>query len=159
MSEVRFFKDLKDHELDKMADHEDNFLYYKEGEFIINQGESGTPIYILLKGKAVVTRNQNPKSELAKLKYGAVFGTVSISEGEYRQTNVIAQNDVVVFRVRRDFVESFDEETRQMFCRLRRQVLIDRLERLTLIVADLRAEIELLAVEGGEEDSEFNWDI
>lgn len=159
MAEIQFFKNLKDSELDNMADDESNFLHYKEGEYIINQGESETPIYILLKGKAIVTRNQNPNSELAKLKYGAVFGTVSTTESPLRETNVIAQNDALVFRIEEKMVQSFDMETNKMFCRLRKQVLLERLEKLTLVVADLKAEIALLAVEGGEEDEEFDWDL
>ena len=159
MKEVQFFKDLQDQELDKMADNEDNFLRYKKGEHIIHQGESETPIYILLKGKALVTRNQNPNSELAKLKYGSIFGTVSLTESALRQTNVIAHNDVVVFRIDEDMVRSFDAETNKVFCRLRKQVLIERLEVLTLVVADLKAEIALLTIEGGEEDAKFDWDF
>lgn len=120
MAEIQFFKDLQDQELDNMADNENNFLRYKEGEFIIHQGESETPIYILLKGKAIVTRNQNPNSELAKLKYGSVFGTVSLTESPLRQTNVIAQNDVMVFKINEDMVQSFDAGTNKVFCRLRK---------------------------------------
>ncbi len=159
MSEVQFFKDLDELERDKLADSEDNFLSFTEGDYIIQQGEAETPIYIMLKGKAIVTRNQNPNSELAKLKYGSVFGTVSLAENALRQTNVVAQNEVLVFRIEEGLIESFDEETRKMFCLLRRQVLVERLEKLTLMIADLKAEIELLTVEGGEEDTEFNWDF
>jgi signal-transduction protein with cAMP-binding, CBS, and nucleotidyltransferase domain len=163
MSEVQFFKNLNDLERDRLADSEDNFQSFSEGDYIIQQGEIETPIYIMLKGKAIVTRNQNPNSELAKLKYGSVFGTVSLAENALRQTNVVAQNDVLVFRIEEGLIESFDEETRKMFSLLRRHVLVERLEKLTLVIADLKAEIELLAVEGGEEggeeDVEFNWDL
>jgi signal-transduction protein with cAMP-binding, CBS, and nucleotidyltransferase domain len=159
MQEIQFFKDLDGHVLDNLADCDDYFFHFKEGEYIIQQGESDTPVYILLKGKAIVTRNQNPNSELAKLNYGSVFGTVSLTENPLRETNVIARNDVMVFRMKRDLVETFDEETQKLFCRLCKQVLVERLEKLTLIVADLKAEIALLTVEGGEEDSEFDWDL
>lgn len=159
VEEIPFFKEISEDERDKLADNEDNFLFYKDGEYIINQGESETPIYILLKGKAIVTRNQNPNSELAKLKYGAVFGTVSMTESALRQTNVIAQNDVVVFRIKPEMAQAFEQETHKKFCQLRREVLIERLERLTLVVADLKAETELLRIESGEEDAEFNWDL
>jgi signal-transduction protein with cAMP-binding, CBS, and nucleotidyltransferase domain len=160
MEEIQFFKDIEGQELDKMAENEDNFLHYKEGDYIIQQGETDTPIYILLKGKAIVTRNQNPNSELAKLKYGAVFGTVSMTENALRQTNVIARNDVVVFRIEKSMVQSFDAGTNKVFCRLRRGVLIERLEGLTLVVADLKAEIALLTIEGGEEENAgFDWDL
>ena len=158
MQEVQFFKDIDSHELDRMADCEDYFLYFKEGDYIIHQGESETPIYILLKGKAIVTRNQNPNSELAKMKFGAVFGTVSVTESPLRQTNVIAQNDAVVFKIEEELIETFDEDTHKKFCKLRKDVLLERLERLTLIVADLKAEIALLTVEGAE-DVEFSWDF
>lgn len=159
MREVPFFKSLDDQELDRMAACEDYFLYFKKGDYIIRQGESETPIYILIKGKAIVTRNQNPNSELAKMKYGAVFGTVSFTESPLRETNVIAQNDAVVFKIEKGLIESFNEETHKKFCRLRKDVLLERLERLTMIVADLKAEIALLAVEEGEENAEFNWDF
>jgi signal-transduction protein with cAMP-binding, CBS, and nucleotidyltransferase domain len=159
MSEVQFFKDLDDLKRDQLADAEENFQNFKEGDFIIQQGETETPIYILLKGKAIVTRNQNPNSELAKLKYGSVFGTVSLAENALRQTNVVAQNEVVVFKIEEDLVESFDEETEKIFSRLRRQVLVERLERLTLVVADLKAEIELLSVDEDHENVEFEWDF
>lgn len=159
MREVKFFKELHSDERDKMASHEENFSYYKEGEFIIRQGEAETPVYILLKGKAIVTRNQNPKSELAKIKYGSVFGSVSLTASDHRETNVIAQNDVMVFRMEKGLIDSFDEETNKVFCRLRKEVLCERLERLTLVVADLKSEIALLTVEGGEEDAEFKWDF
>lgn len=159
MQEVPFLKDIDNIELDRMAGCDDYFLYFKEGEYIIHQGESETPVYIILKGKAIVTRNQNPNSELAKMKYGAVFGTVSVTESPLRQTNVIAQNDAVVFKIENELIESFDEETNKKFCKLRKDVLLERLEKLTLVVADLKAEIALLAVEEGEENAEFNWDF
>jgi signal-transduction protein with cAMP-binding, CBS, and nucleotidyltransferase domain len=159
MSEVPFFQDLDDLKRDQLADSEDYFQSFKEGEYIICQGETETPIYILLKGKAIVTRNQNPNSELAKLKYGSVFGSVSLAESALRQTNVVAQNEVLVFRIEEDLIESFDEKTNKIFNRLRRQVLVERLERLTLIIADLKSEIELLATEDGDEATEFDWDF
>ena len=93
------------------------------------------------------------------MKYGAVFGTVSFTEIPLRETNVIAQNDAVVFKIEKDLIESFNEETHKKFCRLRKEVLLERLERLTLIVADLTAEIALLAVEEGGEGEDFNWDL
>ena len=93
------------------------------------------------------------------MKYGAVFGTVSFTEIPLRETNVIAQNDAVVFKIEKDLIEPFNEETHKKFCRLRKEVLLERLERLTLIVADLTAEIALLAGEEGGEGEDFNWDL
>jgi len=80
---------------------------FKEGEYILRQGEKGDKFYVLRKGEAVVTK-ADPKTglkEMLRLKPGDQFGERALLFNEPRAANVIAATQTEVMYIQRESFE------------------------------------------------------
>ena len=82
-------------------------LYYKEGQAICREGETGQSMFILLNGTVNVNINSfsdNVRS-VSTLQPGSFFGEMSLLENKPRSATIIANsNDVIVLEVsQKDF--------------------------------------------------------
>lgn len=69
---------------------------FKEGDFVIKQGESSENLYIISEGRVRITRKEDPKSEakqVMELGQGQYFGERALLTNEPRAANVIASGD------------------------------------------------------------------
>lgn len=113
-----------------------NIMPYKKDSYIIKEGISGGMFYILAEGKVSVTKKE-PDGKvviLATLKPGDFFGEISLITGATRLTNVIADEDVLVFGVGKDdFFEIFmgNEKIKsimEMKCNIRKASTSEKLK-------------------------------
>jgi cAMP-dependent protein kinase regulator len=70
---------------------------FKEGDFIIRQGDPGEKFYLLDAGTAIATKSQSDGSQTTVMEYntGAYFGEKALITNETRAANVIATSEVL----------------------------------------------------------------
>ena len=92
-------------------------LYFKKGDLICNQGDTGETMFIIAEGVvnvsiniSVVEKNGETKSSsniVATLSEGDYFGEMALLCGEKRTANIIAKTDVVLYEVNRETIKTF----------------------------------------------------
>lgn len=97
---IDFFDTLVDDEIRDILSLSKLFQKYQRGEYIIKEGEQDNALFIILKGKVVVTKRNNPQAQLAILSEGAPFGELAFVSKRARVTDVIAyQGETTVLRI------------------------------------------------------------
>lgn len=82
-----------------MKSIDSHIVEYKKGEHDIRQWEKDSTIFVLLKGRLIITKNKVPDAELNTLNVGAMFGEVPLITGKTRWIIVIAKKKVVVLKM------------------------------------------------------------
>ena len=81
---------------------------YLRGDTIIGEGEHGGALYVLVRGRAMVTRHgqQAAESVIARLEQGDFFGEIALLEDHMRTATVHASQACTLIRItRRDMLE------------------------------------------------------
>ncbi|MFB6355778.1 MAG: cyclic nucleotide-binding domain-containing protein, partial [bacterium] len=73
-------------------------LHFDEGAQIIQQGETGEEMYLLLEGEAYVTTDSKHDEPINTLKPGDVFGEIGVLTKDERSANVTAQSKCHIAR-------------------------------------------------------------
>jgi small-conductance mechanosensitive channel/CRP-like cAMP-binding protein len=96
------FKCLTDLELDSLLPR-GRVVHFGRGEKLIQQGETGDSMFILVNGQAsvLVERNGSPK-QVALLNSGDCFGEMSLLTGEKRSATIVAGMDCEVVEITKD---------------------------------------------------------
>jgi small-conductance mechanosensitive channel/CRP-like cAMP-binding protein len=78
-------------------------LFYAPGEAIIRQGESGSEIFALERGRVeiLVTPEGRPPVRVGVLEAGALFGEAAFLTGERRTATIVALTECELIRIRR----------------------------------------------------------
>ena len=93
------FRCLSDEELDALLPR-GRVIHFGRDEKLIQQGDSGDSMFILVDGEAtVVVERSGAPTPVAFLKPGDCFGEMSLLTGEKRSATVIAQSDCEVVEV------------------------------------------------------------
>lgn len=77
---------------------------YKQGEYIIREGEEGNQLYLIEEGEAIATKVMNlgeEAKEVMAYKTGDYFGERALLKNEPRAANVIAKTDCLVVNMDR----------------------------------------------------------
>jgi len=76
---------------------------FGRGESIIRQGEAGASMFLLVRGRAIVTVASNGESaRVGELHSGDCFGEMSLLTGEPRSATIIAETDCEVVEIGKD---------------------------------------------------------
>ena len=115
---------------------------YRAGEPIVRQGEKGSQMYVLQRGRVEVIRESEGREDrLGLLGPGAVFGEMAIFEREVRSATIRAVEDSRVLTIdRRTFLRRVQEDPSLAFHILRS--LSHRVRELDDEVARLRARLD-----------------
>ena len=103
LARLALFADLTRPQLDKISQSYDEDVF-AEGQRVLRQGMTGSGLYIILDGEAVVNLGEK---ELARLGRGEFFGDVSALTGEPPTTDVVAAQPLRCIVVPRAEVERF----------------------------------------------------
>ncbi|MFQ5948697.1 MAG: Crp/Fnr family transcriptional regulator [Acidimicrobiia bacterium] len=106
LGNIPIFRDLSKRQLGEVARHADE-VTASAGEVLAEQGRLGNEFFLILKGRAVVSRNQR---KIATLSQGDFFGEMSLIDGQPRVASVTAEDDSALLLIhRRDFSKLLDE--------------------------------------------------
>jgi CRP/FNR family cyclic AMP-dependent transcriptional regulator len=101
---------------------------YKKGTRIIKQGREGGALYLIVDGSAAIVKDyksDNAKT-LAKVGPGAIFGEMSLLDGEPHAASVIALEDTELSTMSQEEFDRLYEEMNPIMQGIV-QLLIDRL--------------------------------
>ena len=96
INSVSFFDDFSVEEKKTIVDLRFDVVRFSPSKVIIREGDFEDTFYILLKGSAQVVKLQKV---ITILKPGALFGELSWLGKKARISNVVAETEVVVFRL------------------------------------------------------------
>lgn len=107
LRKVQAFKSLTYNEVARLTDLLTE-LRFKEGEYIVRQGDLGDSFYVIKKGRAKVTidSEDGEEKEVMRLAEYEYFGERALINKAPRAANVVATEDVVCLMIRK---ELFDE--------------------------------------------------
>lgn len=142
LEKMALFRTLNDHEILRVMQVMET-LQYSAGAPIVNQGEIGDQLFIVLDGKVKVRRGD---TELATLFAGDHFGELALIRNEPRSATVVADSDSEMMAIRRsDFFEILRKE-HQLSVKLLWQFLRVLGDRLAVTTQELgQAKVELAA--------------
>ena len=107
IGDIPLFKNFSEKDKKTFAKMDHSVLAFSKGDVIIKEGELYTSLYLLIRGSARVTRN-GYDSPVAVLKAGSVFGEISFLTRRARQSNVIANENILAIKIDDAFFEKLD---------------------------------------------------
>jgi len=131
IQEIPMFKYFSDKEKKIFANLKHSLVKFQKGNVIIKEGDQLAALYVLLKGTVLITRaSENAQIRLAKLKSGEVFGEMTFFSRKPRQSNVIANEDVIAIKMDDNFFEKVTPEIKDKMKNCFIELLINRLEEM-----------------------------
>lgn len=99
---VRILDSLDNNERMKLIDSISE-MRFKQGEYIIRQGEPGNNFFFIMEGRAVAKKLNADQQEIKVMDYkaGDYFGEISLIKNQPRAANVIAETDLVALFLER----------------------------------------------------------
>lgn len=135
---VEFFKELTDEELRSVVGTPKYFQKFSMGKYIIMEGGTDRSFFILLQGKAIVSKRNRPKVPLAILTEGAPFGEMSLISKRPRATDVLAyQGGATVLKIDETFLKENSAELEKKIKDGIIKILIQRLDDMNAKFAKL----------------------
>ena len=108
LNKIPFFENFTGPERNVIAGLDTAVMNFQPGDYIVREGDFELAMVILLKGSAIVTKNRKPRSVLAKLKVGDLFGEIAYLNQSARIANVIASGEAYVLKMDAEMIEKFD---------------------------------------------------
>lgn len=142
MLKASFFRDFSDEERNSFAENESLIVKFKKGDFIIREGEIDKSVFVILKGKASVTKDSAPDIELNELGEGEMFGAFALVTHAPRTTNVIAKEDVTVFRIKGLELDNLDPATLNKFKNQLIRALISKIDEMNQAALEIKTEFD-----------------
>ena len=111
---------------------------FEKGQFIVNEGDLGKEMYMIVKGEVEVVSGGNV---LAVMKEGSGFGEMALIDSQPRSADIIARNDVLVLKMESDdFLEILKQRDEVALGVIR--VLTGRIRELNAKLAEKSAKKE-----------------
>jgi len=106
---VSIFTDFRDEEIFQLIKGGSVFIYRKDTAICV-EGENSRGLFVILKGRVSIFKNQNQSSSLARLatlEENHVFGELSLIDNSPRSTTVISETDTEIFEIMGDVFDKF----------------------------------------------------
>jgi len=98
LKNVELFHDIPGEVLADIASLLEEEMFEK-GQYIVNEGDLGKELFIIIKGEVEVVSNGN---RIDIMRSGAGFGEMALIDSQPRSADVIALEDVLVLKIERD---------------------------------------------------------
>jgi len=107
LAQVPVFVPLEPAELESLS-HECERLAFGRGERVVQQGDPGDALYVVLEGTVAVTvkTDDNAEREVARLGRGEFFGEMALLTGEARNASATAVDDLSVLVIHKDSLQT-----------------------------------------------------
>ena len=123
------FEKFSEKERKAFAKMEHTLCEFRQGDTIIKDGENLTSIFLLVKGSILISKTVNDAPiRLAKLRPGEIFGEMSFFSHRSRQSNVIANEDVLAIKIDEKFFKNAKPGIKDKVNSYFIEVLVNRLD-------------------------------
>jgi cAMP-dependent protein kinase regulator len=97
LKKVPILKNMDQYERNKLADGIKE-QWFKDGDYVITEGQAGEVFYIVMSGTAIATKRMpgQPAKQIADYKEGDYFGERALLKNEPRAANIVATSDLQV---------------------------------------------------------------
>ena len=127
IGDIPLFKHFSEEDKKTFAKMDHSVLAFNKGDTIIKEGDHYTSLYLLIRGSAKVTR-KGYDSPVALLKAGSVFGEISFLTRRARQSNVIANENLLAIKIDDAFFDTLDPAMRDNIKNYLIELLANRLD-------------------------------
>jgi CRP-like cAMP-binding protein len=135
------FKSLNDAQLDTLLPR-GHHAHFGRGEKLIQQGERGESMFILVNGQANVVLHKNGTDmHVASLSEGDCFGEMSLLTGEPRSATVLAHTDCEVVEIGKPVLARSLKDHPELLEKLSELLAKRRLETEGVIAANTRPDV------------------
>jgi len=143
LHEMELTEGLTAEDIRFLIDHLDH-LQIKQGEILVQSGQSSDGLYILLQGTASARLNlsESRTRRLATFGPGAVFGEMSVLERRTRSADIVSDSDATLYRLSSESLEQICREQPSVGTKLLWNLGRELSSRLR------RAHAEILVLEG-----------
>jgi len=114
LSGIPMFADFSKKHLNRLAGETDE-LVFEPGQVVVNEGDPGETLFVVLSGQAKVLRNKRKVGEVLP---GDFFGELSAIDGGKRTASVVADTPLRVLRLFRHTLTSLIEDEPQVTIKL-----------------------------------------
>lgn len=140
-----FFDEFTSDEKSEVLSYEQNFVFYQEGNMIVQQSSNDPSLYILLEGEVVLKKNEQQDVVISSLLPGSIFGTIPALPITPRNKNVIATRNSLVLRLDRPMLDKLAPTIINKFNVEFIKVLFRRVADMNIKVAWERGEVGKIA--------------
>jgi len=156
INNIPFFKSFSSAEKQEFAELSNQVIEYSDKTAIVEEGQTDMAVFILLKGEAIVTRNDLPKVTINTLTLGALFGEVSFLTQTPRTTNIYAKARAKVLKLDQKMFEKLKPETREKLKDNFITVLVNRMCDMNTALVRLKVEMEAISQAAVDYQGEFD---
>ena len=156
INNIPFFESFSPTEKQEFAGLSNQVIEYSDKTAIVEEGQTDMAVFILLKGEAIVTRNDLPKVTINTLTIGALFGEVSFLTQTPRTTNIFAKSRAKVLKLDHKMFEKLKPETREKLKDNFITVLVNRMSDMNTALVRLKVEMEVISQAAVDYQEEFD---
>ncbi len=129
IKDMPMFREFSEKELKTFTQMDHILVEYHQGDTIIQEGDDLTTIYLLLKGSILIIKKmEGHPIRLARLKPGEIFGEMAFFSKKRRQSDAVANDDVLVLGMDKDFFHKVKPAIKDKVKNYFIELLVNRLE-------------------------------
>jgi len=131
IDEIPMFERFSEEEKEMFVEMDHSLLEFTTDDVIIKEGDDSTSLYMLIKGTSLITKMTDDATiRLSKLRPGEIFGEMSCFSKQPRQSNVVANGEVLVLKMDDDFFQKVNPDIRDKIKDYLIELLITRLDNM-----------------------------
>jgi CRP/FNR family cyclic AMP-dependent transcriptional regulator len=156
INNISFFQSFNVAERQEISALNNQVIEYSDNAAIVEEGQKDMAVFIVLKGEAIVTRNDLPKVIINTLTPGALFGEVSFLMQTPRTTNILTKSSAKVLKLDPKMFEKLNSQTREKLKDKFITVLVNRISEMNTALVRLKVEMEAISQAATDYQSEFD---
>ncbi len=156
INNIPFFQSFNVAERQEFSALNNQVIEYSDKAAIVEEGQKDMAVFIVLKGEAIVTRNDLPKVIINTLTAGALFGEVSFLTQTPRTTNILTKSSAKVLKLDPKMFEKLKPETREKLKDKFITVLVNRISEMNTALVRLKVEMEAISHAASDYQAEFD---
>jgi CRP-like cAMP-binding protein len=156
INNISFFNSFNLSEKQEFSALNNQVVEYPDKSAIVKEGQTDMAVFILLKGEAIVTRNDLPKVTINTLTLGALFGEVSFLTQTPRSTNIFAKSKAKVLKLDPEMFTKLKPATRDKLKDEFISVLVNRMSEMNTALVRLKVEMEAISHVAMDYQDEFD---
>lgn len=156
INNIPFFESFNMAEKKELSALGNKVIEYSDKTAIVQEGQKDMAVFIVLKGEAIVTRNDLPKVIINTLSQGALFGEVSFLMQTPRTTNILSKSSAKVLRLDPKMFDKLNPLTREKLKDKFIAVLVNRISEMNTALVRLKVEMEAISQAAVDYQTEFD---